>query len=743
MDALREIDAQHFSRELRGRTESGSQFVFLLGAGASRSSGIPTGGELVREWLIRFWSEAKGATPREAEENFSEVADWARDVYMPALVETNLGASYGQAIESFFPTEALRANEIHRLCTRAEPGFAYAFLAKLIESGIPEGSSGPGAFPAVLTTNFDDLVSVAMTWWSERRPRVVTDAALGHHIDLHGPDPLIVHLHGAYQLKPLNTSSETSGFRPPMVSRLQSILAGKGLIFVGYGGHDLSVCKLLTDLPPTHCSHGVYWVASEMPEPEAELGEWLMRENATFVDCPDFDALAYSLHQSYEINAPNARRFERVLGGVNSLLQKYADSRKGGAGVLAAGDQEPSDGVGDAKSDWASVFDALLAISAANDRDEKERIFQEALALPAYANDARLLTSYAIFKTVEEGDFEEARRLFSRAVELEPDNPSSLANYANFLINRKGDYELAESLASDALELDPDYPTAIIVLARLQSEVHGDARKARQLFDRAIELEPRNGIVAASFADFCSSQGDFDEAEKFYEIALSLEPEEVPVLVNYAGFLTAIRNDLVRAKPLLEKALAKSPDNPVVLANYATYFWQADGEGEEAEAMFEKAIEARPDSPDSHANFSDFLLIARGDSAGALKHLEAAISLRPDDADLLGSLARIHFAMGDDAEGVKYCNEVIRTAIRPKHDRVLAEVHVYLLACGPEDQEDEHRAALEQLVEIDGVRSAGWQFGPVLKRSRELGRATLEEAQMWASRISGGDADRE
>ena len=50
---MREISLQEFAQRIKHKldTHPDNQIAFFLGAGCSRSSGIPTAGELVTKWL--------------------------------------------------------------------------------------------------------------------------------------------------------------------------------------------------------------------------------------------------------------------------------------------------------------------------------------------------------------------------------------------------------------------------------------------------------------------------------------------------------------------------------------------------------------------------------------------------------------------------------------------------------------------------------------------------------------------
>ena len=46
------------------------RFALLLGAGASRSSGIPTSGELIARWLVQLWMRSLSDGGSESQEDW-------------------------------------------------------------------------------------------------------------------------------------------------------------------------------------------------------------------------------------------------------------------------------------------------------------------------------------------------------------------------------------------------------------------------------------------------------------------------------------------------------------------------------------------------------------------------------------------------------------------------------------------------------------------------------------------------
>src|SRR5262245_1347048 len=94
---FREMEAEEFARRLRQYAhDSRKSFAFFLGAGCSRSSGIPLAGELVKDhWLPRLREfQAPHRTDLEV---------WAKEI-MPSYDPSNAAASYGDLMARLFVT---------------------------------------------------------------------------------------------------------------------------------------------------------------------------------------------------------------------------------------------------------------------------------------------------------------------------------------------------------------------------------------------------------------------------------------------------------------------------------------------------------------------------------------------------------------------------------------------------------------------------------------------------------------
>ncbi|MGB0723657.1 MAG: SIR2 family protein, partial [Gammaproteobacteria bacterium] len=180
-------------KEFAGRLRDGivhnleSRIVFFLGAGCSISSGIPSAGGLVRDWMKRI--RAAKAMNDEA---------WAayRDSEFPG-VEDNPAQYYEKAYSTLFLAAQPGQQEIERLMDAGSPSFGYISLAQLMTH--PDHGR---QMNVVLTTNFDDLPAEALYLYTRARPRVIAHETLANYSRASEQRPLIVKLHGDAHLDP-------------------------------------------------------------------------------------------------------------------------------------------------------------------------------------------------------------------------------------------------------------------------------------------------------------------------------------------------------------------------------------------------------------------------------------------------------------------------------------------------------------------------------------------------------------
>lgn len=162
---MKEMDILEFRRRLKLRLERPEvRFTFFIGAGCSVSSGIPSAGSLVMEWLPRLKEIKTG--------NNNDVEEWAKEYFGEEAIKAP-ATIYARVIEELFRQTDDRQAEIERICSNVDPALGYAALAKLITH-----RKYGHRCNTVLTTNFDDLVADALYLYARVKPTVINHESL-------------------------------------------------------------------------------------------------------------------------------------------------------------------------------------------------------------------------------------------------------------------------------------------------------------------------------------------------------------------------------------------------------------------------------------------------------------------------------------------------------------------------------------------------------------------------------------
>lgn len=197
-------------------------YAVLIGAGVSKSSGVPSAWDLQLD-LIRRAANVIGADADGNEESWWRSWTGASPTYSDVLERLAPEPHERQALlrDMFEPDES------ERDAGMKVPTAAHRAVAELVATG---------HIRVILTTNFDLLMERAIRDIGIE-PYVVSEgeAAIGLP-PLHTLPALVVHLHGDY-LNPstmLNTSTELEEYKPEMAALLETIVTTYGLVIAGW-----------------------------------------------------------------------------------------------------------------------------------------------------------------------------------------------------------------------------------------------------------------------------------------------------------------------------------------------------------------------------------------------------------------------------------------------------------------------------------------------------------------------------
>jgi Tfp pilus assembly protein PilF len=598
---LRQMEVDEFVRRLKLEDQNQEKkFALFLGAGCSVSSGIPAAGTLVKDrWLPRLRDIR---APHEADHE-----TWAERT-IPGYKKSDPAASYGYLIDELFVTPDDRQREIESLCDGRSPAFGYAVLAQLV-------ARTNARFNIVLTTNFDDLVADALYLFTDSRPLVIQHESLAAFIRPTRTRPLVVKLHGDHRLAPRNTLLETAALEAEIARHTAMVLNDRGLVFMGYGGNDKGIQRLLSELPHDALPFGAYWVHPQ--EPAGAVREWLVGRNGVWVKSGWFDEVMLLARNIFALPHPEPNRFTRIFADYQDEFQKLSSAiavrspADAGTAALKQAVEATEQSFPDF---WKALSEALRL--AKTDRAEAEKVYLAGIA--QFPQAVPLLGNYALFLMDTPGRRDEAEVFHKRAIQADPKDAKALVNYAGFLMDTPGRRGEAEAFYTRAIEADPKDANALGNYAVFLVHTPGRRDEAEAFFKRAIEADPKRANNLGNYGVFLEqTPGRRDEAEAFFKRAIAADPKDANNLRNYAVFLEQTPGRRDKAETFFKRAVAADPKDANALGNYADFLHTMPGREVEAEPFYRRALDANPMHAFSLHRYADFLEEVRKDTVAA------------------------------------------------------------------------------------------------------------------------------
>ena len=318
-----EIGADDFVRRFSLRAPN---LMWLLGAGASAASGIPTAWDMVWEFKQRLFISQR----RVSAQAVSDLSSGAVRAQLQAHVDGSEGLpaagapdEYAALFEAVFPAEADRRAYMDAKMAGARPSYGYLALAILMRAG---------RCPMVWTTNFDPMVADACARAFGTTGSLTTVA-------LDAPDlaaqligearwPLEIKLHGDFRSRRLKNTPDELRHQD---ARLRQVLVDScrryGLVVAGYSGRDSAVMDALEEALEVDGAYpaGLFWLHRGEGEPFERVGRLLARAadagvDASLVRVENFDEAL--------------RDVVRLLDGLDTtVLDDFAEERRRWSGA--------------------------------------------------------------------------------------------------------------------------------------------------------------------------------------------------------------------------------------------------------------------------------------------------------------------------------------------------------------------------------------------------------------------------
>ena len=612
------------------------QPIVFLGAGASKSGGIPLASEIVDDILEKYKNN-------------------------PRIVSlTMLENTYPRLMECLTPNE--RNKLLKGYIDFARINVTHIYLAQLITHGYID---------YVLTVNFDNLMLRALALFNEF-PSTYDMAVLKDLTTTTFKKKSVVYLHGQHHgLWLLNTKEETEKVKE-VVSPILHSIKERPWIFVGYSGED-PIFDHIKGLG--RFDDGLYWVSHHDNDPSETVCKNLLEKpntNAFLIKGYDADSFMLKLNTELGLHEPAIidkpftllkellnniedidddehfkgvkQRLEIVKGQVNEAIQQFEEGNVESHEKL----QENTE-LDLLKKE---IIDLLIKEDYPEDKineiDKKIQVLNNVeinnLFAGLHSNWGNQLGKLAKAKSGAEAQslYQLAFEKHQKAIDIKPDYHEAFSNWGTHLGNlaqtKSGDkadalYNQAFEKFSKAIDIKPDYPDAFYnwgtFLGKLAETKSGEEaqslyKESFEKFRMAIDIKPNDNKTFNNWGTYLGNLAQTksgDEAQSLYKEsfekfrkAIDIKPSHSNAFFNWGTYLGNLAKTKSgdEAQSLYQQAFEKfrkaidiKPNDHKTFNNWGTHLGNLaqTNSGDEAQYLYEeaqekyrKAIELKPDS---------------------------------------------------------------------------------------------------------------------------------------------------
>lgn len=447
---MRELELQEFVDEIYTDFQSNedTEYIFFLGAGCSKSSGIALASELAKEWYEQLQNQTTKFNKFNRKHGISDSQN------------LDFGKYYFEIFEELFPTPLAQQKEIQRITNddKVNPSLGYYVLASLMQKT---------PFNTVVTTNFDNLIQDALIYSGNKRALVITHQDLAKFIKRDNT-PLITKIHGDAHMHPFNNTDDTKNIPTELKGAIQGLFINAKVICIGYSGNDESIADLLEG-----CNRidQVYWLNSSEPIGVKISSWWEKLSTKTYINEYDFDKIMIVIKSKFDIESPDFEQRAKILKDRydSAVLEEIEDIEKMEDKTYL--DYFILGGTYYSQKEYDKAIEAYLNAIALNPSNDD-----------AYNNIGLTYSS--------QKEYSKAIEAYQKALELNHKNDIVYHNFGNVHSYRK-EYSKAIECYQKALELNPKSDDTYYTLGLVYGKQE-EYSKAIENYQKAIELNPKN-----------------------------------------------------------------------------------------------------------------------------------------------------------------------------------------------------------------------------------------------------------
>lgn len=594
---MKKMSTQFFIDTIHDEYKAGQRYCFILGSGASVTSGIRMGSELLKDWFEFLTAPGRGLSY--AKERAELIG------LKPADYEYLFAPGYTPSGKDYFALYDLRYagavnagfQDLEKEMEGKSPYVGYYLLAFLLEQTENR---------YVITTNFDSLSEDAYFYYTNKHPLVVGHESLAPFVGGNFRRPVIAKIHRDLYLNPKNHKKEMQQLSKEWHDPLTKLLTQYIPIVIGYAGEDLSLMSLLKKIPLP----GIFWCTRPGKEPNDNAKKIIEANNGYHVVIEGFDEILFDLANRFPLKSGTP------MGSILAAMESFSKDRMDKLTKVNEEFSNRSAGRNATKGSTGNTDSADVEADSKPEstdaRTSKNPMIPYNDALNAYKND----------------DFESALRYIDEAIALKPDH----ARFHKLRGDILDDLNLTEKAIvsySESIRLNPDsfdtYNNRGLALMRLHRP-----EEALSDYNKAIELNPDLAGAYLNCGLALMRLHRSEEAHDSFSKAIELDPDYV-LAYNGRGIALMHLHRSEEAFADFSKAIELDPDY--------TFAYNARGTAlinlhrpEEALADFNKAIELDPDFPGSYYN-RGLLYRSQNRLQEALADFAKAAKLDPENSD--------------------------------------------------------------------------------------------------------------
>ncbi len=548
------------------------KFCFVLGAGASRTSGIKSGQELVNIWD----KELK-------ERNLDEYQRWKQEF---GITDENRYGFYSKYYEKRFAREPSDGyNYLEKLMEHARPSTGYVMLSYLLTQT---------SHNVVITTNFDHMVEDAVNYYAQNIPLVVGHEALAHYISQQAARPTVIKIHRDLLFDPKNSTKEVGELHKNWENALDYVFSRYHPIFIGYAGNDESLMGFLTANGQKFQDKTwkyPYWMLYGTDPLEGQILEFLEKAGGYFVRHNGFDETLYLMGDALGYKVPTKERFlanaeeryQMLTDSIDAFTAKEKQSREESEPLRTPDTPEPDVEETSISMEETPISEAIRRVTG---QSEQQKLYSESISL------------YDVNK------FTEAAEIQNKLVQENPENARYHYSYGRTL-HKMSCFDAAAAEMQRAIEREPGQALYHWNLGYILRDIEDRLEEALSAMQEAIDIDPEDGFYHSQASIVLLQMGRNEEALKEVQTAIALEPDHA----FYYDNLGDVYGELGPEQALLEarqKAIELQPDEAWYYFKYGKCLFDL-GRYAQAHDQVQKAVELEPGDKFYHRYFGKVL----------------------------------------------------------------------------------------------------------------------------------------